>query len=1030
MGKGTLGRCFACVVVAAAGVACLVPAGAAAGAPPGACTDASVQIASTSQTQITQHGRIRVAVTGPADACSAKSKLRGATRAAGERPRQVTRVRRFPLHPTGVARTIGLRLTDAGRQRIARCQPQRLIVRLRIANERGRFAHGKRVVDRAQLQADSPACGGAPGSKRDYGLTPGAAARHTNGTPRDFAGTGTGPDQVRLELFACDNVTLAAGELVFAAAGGLAQRGAPAGSFSSIEGQATQGSPQQAGPLAASGGSLEFTLTGADGCAAPVLYRDANANSALDVDAQGVPTETYGGGGETSFEPQGAAFQNPGRCDPLDPAVCLQPFPTDHFTVADASTDTGKRLALNIASMPQSNLGVPISPAEHNRNDGFSPGSMLITKVPGLESPAAFEQTDPVPITDIARSYDEDAPIVVIDTATGERHLIWSELDANPLNPADVNLIIRPAVNFEEGHRYVVALRDLRDAAGVAIGAQRPFQLYRDHIVTSDPAVEARRPHFEQIFEELDEAGIERQGLYLAWDFTIASERNLSERALAIRDDAFAQLGDTNLADLQVQGQAPTFAVTGITNYNVCGNDGCGGGLPLDLPDLPISPFDLPIAGAILGPAADLVATLLGSAPEDDRIARKVEGQVLVPCYTNLPLCQTGSQFSYSGPTDTIPDRLPGNVTLANFTCLIPRSAVTGAVTPARPSLYGHGLLGSAGEVEAGNVKAMANEHNFLECATDWAGFATQDVPTVLTILQDLSQFPKLVDRTQQGLLNFMFLGRAMIHPQGFSVSPAFRFNGQSVIDTERLFYDGNSQGGILGGALAALAPDFDRAVLGVPGMNYSTLLRRSVDFEPYAEGEFVDGADLAVGLYDRYPNELERPLILALIQVLWDRAEANGYAHHMTTDPYANTPPHAVLLHVAFGDHQVSNWTAEVEARTIGAVTNPLPLDPGRHTDVDPLFGIPRIAAFPYDGSAIIYWDSGPPREGDTGVVAPPTTNTPPRPPEYGRDPHSDPRSTPAARIQKSEFLRANGKVVDVCDGHPCYAHGWTGAP
>ena len=59
-----------------------------------------------------------------------------------------------------------------------------------------------------------------------------------------------------------------------------------------------------------------------------------------------------------------------------------------------------------------------------------------------------------------------------------------------------------------------------------------------------------------------------------------------------------------------------------------------------------------------------------------------------------------------------------------------------------------------------------------------------------------------------------------------------------------------------MGGALTALAPDFNRAVLGVPGMNYSTLLRRSVDFDQYAQV-----------LYANYPNELERPLILSLIQ-------------------------------------------------------------------------------------------------------------------------------------------------------------------
>ena len=51
--------------------------------------------------------------------------------------------------------------------------------------------------------------------------------------------------------------------------------------------------------------------------------------------------------------------------------------------------------------------------------------------------------------------------------------------------------------------------------------------------------------------------------------------------------------------------------------------------------------------------------------------------------------------------------------------------------------------------------------------------------------------------------------------------------------------------------------------------MNYSLLLRRSIDFDAY-------GAILNVS----YPSELERPLILSLIQTLWDRGEANGYAN------------------------------------------------------------------------------------------------------------------------------------------------------
>jgi hypothetical protein len=688
--------------------------------------------------------------------------------------------------------------------------------------------------------------------------------------------------------------------------------------------------------------------------------------------------------------PASAAISEAERCDPIDPAHCMFPFPNDHFTeeVAAPAADraagyTGRRIDFHPLSMPRNRAGVPINPLDYQRNDGFSPGNMVITHVPGLDSQAAFERTGAVPITDIGRYDDPDQPVVMIDAETGERHPIWSEIDSNPLldpddgepDPEDVNLLIRPAVNFEEGHRYIVALRNMREADGDVIPAQRPFRTYRDRIATTDPAVESRRPHFEEIFRTLAEAGIGRKKLFLAWDFTVASERNLSERALSIRDAAFAELADGDLADMRVEGRAPTFEVTGTTNFT---------------------------------PA------------QNSRIARRVEGTITVPCFTAAPGCPPGSAFAFA-PGSNVPQGIPGNTMRANFICNIPRQAIDGAApVQVKPVIYGHGLLGSASEVNSGPQAAMAFEHGYTYCATDWAGFSTQDVGTVAASLQDLSHFPKLVDRMQQGFVNHMFLGRALVHPQGLGTDPAFQAAGRSVIDGERLYYDGNSQGGIMGGALTALSPDFNRAVLGVPGMNYSTLLRRSVDFDAYAKGQFVDGAQIPVGLYHNYPNQLERPLIISLIQMLWDRGEANGYAHHMTTDPLPNTPPHEVLLHVAFGDHQVAPVTAEVEARTIGAVTNPTPLDPGRHSDVEPLWSIPRVDfTTPYAGSAIVYWDSGSP--------TPPTTNTPPR---EGQDPHGHPRNDVKARRQKAAFLRPSGSVTEQCGGGPCYANGYTGAP
>jgi hypothetical protein len=295
---------------------------------------------------------------------------------------------------------------------------------------------------------------------------------------------------------------------------------------------------------------------------------------------------------------------------------------------------------------------------------------------------------------------------------------------------------------------------------------------------------------------------------------------------------------------------------------------------------------------------------------------------------------------------------------------------------------------------------------------------ANEDIGNAVTILGNFSFFPSLADRLQQGFVNFMYLGRLMIHPDGFAADPAFQDEGRSVIDGRRLFYDGNSQGGIFGGALTALAPDFTRAVLGVPGMNYSTLLRRSVDFDTYS-----------LVLAPAYPDLLTRPLLLSMVQMLWDRGDANGYAHHMTHDPLRDTPAHKVLMHVALGDHQVAQVAAEVEARTIGAKLRTPSVDSGRSFDRVPFFGIPPIRWFPFDGSAFVIWDTGPVRPdgqgGETGTPPAPITNTPPR---VGDDPHSAPRSDPSARVQKSEFLRLDGRVVDVCGARPCYAGGWTG--
>jgi hypothetical protein len=207
--------------------------------------------------------------------------------------------------------------------------------------------------------------------------------------------------------------------------------------------------------------------------------------------------------------------------------------------------------------------------------------------------------------------------------------------------------------------RFAGSSRRSRRARPVAAPEPSPiepsaaFRLYRDRIKTRDPAVERRRHHFERIFRELRKAGVWRGNLYLAWDFTVASGHSLAGRMLHIRDHAFAGLGDRNLADLAVAGSAPTLTVDSVTD---------------------------------LTPA------------EDDRNARRVEGTLTAPCYLTNG-CAPGGGFNFESAGNPVQQ----GAATATFSCRIPRSVLDPASPPqGRPSLYGHGLLGSRNEVNAG----------------------------------------------------------------------------------------------------------------------------------------------------------------------------------------------------------------------------------------------------------------------------------------------------------------------------------------
>jgi hypothetical protein len=70
-----------------------------------------------------------------------------------------------------------------------------------------------------------------------------------------------------------------------------------------------------------------------------------------------------------------------------------------------------------------------------NRADGFSPGSMMLTKVSGLNSLGAARASRLPPIGDVSRSLRRRSPVVVHNARTGRRHPVWAEIDSNPEDP-------------------------------------------------------------------------------------------------------------------------------------------------------------------------------------------------------------------------------------------------------------------------------------------------------------------------------------------------------------------------------------------------------------------------------------------------------------------------------------------------------------------------------------------------------------------------------------------------------------------
>ena len=607
-------------------------------------------------------------------------------------------------------------------------------------------------------------------------------------------------------------------------------------------------------------------------------------------------------------------------CDPMVPAQCGFPFPSNVYLKDDPYTHTGKRVAFGRTTLPGYTLGVAhLDPLVWSHQDGFSPGQSVLTHLPGATATGLPTQDD------LERSLAADSPTVLIDADTGMRVPHFAEIDEALYNEADEDraLIIRPVVRLKDSTRYLVAVRRVVDKAGKAIAPSPVFQALRDGTDSCDASVGRRRALYADIFDRLSKAGIAKDDLQIAWDYSTASRENNTARLLRMRDDALGKVG----------AAGPGYTIASIE----------------DKPN--------------------------------PHIWKRLHVMMTVPLYLNQP--DPGGRLILDDEGMPLQNGTAQYEVLVN----IPNAATGG--TPGALLQNGHGLLGHKEEGQDGYLAEMADKWNYVAFAVDLIGMSHEDFPTIASsAAADIEGFLQCVDRQHQGLLNSLLAMRLM--KGGLASDPATFLNGHATINPTLGFYRGDSQGGIFGATYMAISTDVTRGLLGEPGLPYSLLLNRSLDFGTYLillRGAFRTGRNMQQ--------------VIGLLQMLWDRTEPNGYVPYLSGGDLPGTPAHEVLLHVAIGDHQVTPLGAHILARSVGA-KNLTPVN--RH-----IWGIDEAAA-PFTGSGMVEWSFG--------LKESPKTDIPPDD-TFGPDPHDSVRKLPEAMDQTNAFFRT-GKIESFCKG-PC---------
>jgi pimeloyl-ACP methyl ester carboxylesterase len=150
---------------------------------------------------------------------------------------------------------------------------------------------------------------------------------------------------------------------------------------------------------------------------------------------------------------------------------------------------------------------------------------------------------------------------------------------------------------------------------------------------------------------------------------------------------------------------------------------------------------------------------------------------------------------------------------------------------------------------------------------TDYASIPLTDMPVAGgSALIDVTDLPHISDRMRQAVVDMSAVRRSL------RAADWARVTGGIELERQRVYYAGQSLGGILGAVFVALADDVERAVLNVPGADLVGLFRESTYFKPQMDA-FLAHERLVDGSY-------EQARLLNVARWLMDTVDPHSVAH------------------------------------------------------------------------------------------------------------------------------------------------------